>query len=572
MNKTPPKKKNIKLFCGVFVLAIFLISFLSFSAHANAATKTWTGGGATPWNWSDLNNWGGVSAPVAGDDLVFPAGPTNLTTNNDYTAGTVFNSITLSGGGYTLAGNSVSITSSTTDNNSSATGTAISLVLVGAMSFTKSGTGTTTLSGANTFSGGVTLNAGGLNINNSGTNSSNSAIGTGPFTINGGTIDNTSSGNVTLATNNSQNWNGDFTYAGGGGTKSLNLGTGAITPNASRTITVNAFILYVGGAIGDINGGGAFSLTKAGTGYLYLSGASTYTGTTTNLNGFMGIGANVSVNSPGPLGSSNTTVLLGDTSGSNGARLYIYAGGGNFGRNITLQSGNSGGIYINNNFASPAVFSGNIIANHDFSIYTQYAGGTLTFSGVISGTHNLTVNTANDSIMFSGNNSFTGSLMIMGTATFKLGAAGDGTNGPLGTIAGVTYFQTGGPVFDLNGYSLSTAEPLTIYGTGISSGGALINSSSTAATYSGLITLGSASSIVGGTGTINISNAGTITGSGFGLTLGGESGGTLASILGTGAGTLTKADAGTWTLSGANTYTGTTTLNAGTLNIKCLCS
>jgi autotransporter-associated beta strand protein len=79
--------------------------------------------------------------------------------------------------------------------------------------------------------------------------------------------------------------------------------------------------------------------------------------------------------------------------------------------------------------------------------------------------------------------------------------------------------------------------------------------------------LGSASSILGGAGTINLSNAGTITGSGYGLTLGGAQGGTLASILGTGAGTLTKQDAGTWTLSGANTYSGTTTISAGKLKV-----
>ncbi len=36
--------------------------------------RTWTGGDTTN-NWTDPGNWGGT-APVAGDDLVFPAGAT----------------------------------------------------------------------------------------------------------------------------------------------------------------------------------------------------------------------------------------------------------------------------------------------------------------------------------------------------------------------------------------------------------------------------------------------------------------------------------------------------------------
>src|SRR5256885_1746156 len=80
---------------------------LFLSASASAATRTWTGGGADN-NWGTAANWGGTF-PVAGDDLVFPSGAARLSNTNNIAAGTSFNSITISGSGYTLAGNSITL-------------------------------------------------------------------------------------------------------------------------------------------------------------------------------------------------------------------------------------------------------------------------------------------------------------------------------------------------------------------------------------------------------------------------------------------------------------------------------
>ena len=94
-------------------------------------------------------------------------------------------------------------------------------IISGAFSLTKAGAGALALSGANTFTGGMTLSAGELDINNA------TALGTGTFTISAGTtIDNTSGGTITETNNNAQSWNGDFTFTG---TNALNLGTGAVT-------------------------------------------------------------------------------------------------------------------------------------------------------------------------------------------------------------------------------------------------------------------------------------------------------------------------------------------------------
>ena len=40
------------------------------------------------------------------------------------------------------------------------------------------------------------------------------ALGSGPLTLSGGTLDNTSGAAMTLAGNNAQNWNGSFTFVG----------------------------------------------------------------------------------------------------------------------------------------------------------------------------------------------------------------------------------------------------------------------------------------------------------------------------------------------------------------------
>lgn len=71
------------------------------------ATRTWTGGGSTS-KWSDAANWGGT-APVPGDDLVFPSGVAFGDLINDYPAGTGFHSITAGAVFLTLSGNAISL-------------------------------------------------------------------------------------------------------------------------------------------------------------------------------------------------------------------------------------------------------------------------------------------------------------------------------------------------------------------------------------------------------------------------------------------------------------------------------
>jgi len=163
--------------------------------------------------------------------------------------------------------------------------------------------------------------------------------------------------------------------------------------------------------------------------------------------------------------------------------------------------------------------------------------------------------------VLSGSNSFSGGTTITAANTVKV-------NSPtaLGASTGNVTVQSGA-VLDIYGTVMTNTNALTISGTGIA-GGALINSSGTAATYPGLVKLGATSTVLATSGDIILSNTGTIIGSGFGLTVGGAKNTTIAGIIGTGIGTLTKQDAGILTLSGSNTYSGATTVSGGILDFQ----
>lgn len=97
-----------RLLCALTVIPLVTLVWLS-PAVARAGTDTWTGGGASD-NWSDVNNWGGT-APVANDQLTFD-GTSRMTPNNDFPAGTIFNSVSIAGtaGAFVIGGNGIVLT------------------------------------------------------------------------------------------------------------------------------------------------------------------------------------------------------------------------------------------------------------------------------------------------------------------------------------------------------------------------------------------------------------------------------------------------------------------------------
>ncbi len=456
---------------------------------------------------------------------------------------------TLSGtsGSVTIGGAYLSTLTLQSNSNSSYSGTILNGS--GTLSLSKTGTGIQTLGGTNTYSGGTTISGGAISVSAD----ANLGATTSGLTLSGGTLGFTSG----------------FTLNSNRATTLTSLTTSAIDVASGITN-------YYGGVIS-----GSGNITKTGAGYLSLSGNNTFTGTTTISNGTLYLGASgTSPNSPLGTTSGNTII-------SSGASLDVSGYSLATAEPLTINgSGYNTFGAVTNSSLTAATYSGPITLASNASVYSSFgaltlsggvttAGYQLTLDGTVGGLLTTSAITGTGSLYktntgtwtLSAANSYSG-LTTINNGTLFLGSAGSGSNSPLGTIASSTVVNSGGAL-DVYGYSLATAEPLTINGTGSSviAAGALTNSSATSATYSGLITLGSAATITSNFGALTISNTGTITGAGYALTLNGTTGGSIASIIGTGSGTLTKSGTGTWTLSGANTYTGTTSVTAGTLNI-----
>ncbi|MFN3409172.1 MAG: beta strand repeat-containing protein [Limisphaerales bacterium] len=84
------------------ILLLALLGWAVSSQLTTAATRTWTGAGANGF-WTNAANWnGGVSVPVNGDGLIFPAGAARLANTNAVGGPSNLLFLTLTGSNYTL--------------------------------------------------------------------------------------------------------------------------------------------------------------------------------------------------------------------------------------------------------------------------------------------------------------------------------------------------------------------------------------------------------------------------------------------------------------------------------------
>ena len=98
--------------------------------------RTWVGSGNLAW--STTNNWNPVGAPEPGDSLIFP--PTdNTSSDNNLTGGAAYGSITVTGGGYGITGNSFSCGSLSFVGTSASTALSAGLALNANLTITANG-------------------------------------------------------------------------------------------------------------------------------------------------------------------------------------------------------------------------------------------------------------------------------------------------------------------------------------------------------------------------------------------------------------------------------------------------
>ena len=465
----------------------------------------------------------------------------------------------------TLVGNtnvtsSAPVSPGTVTVNNSLTNYAIVASIGGTGALTKSGAAMVTLSGSNSFSGGVTLNAGTLGIGSS------NALGTGGFTINGGILDNKSGLFVSNINNNAQTWNSNFTFAG---SAAMDLGTGAVTMNNSVTIAGPASVLAVDGNIsgtGGLSHSGNSSLTLSGIlsfsggltntgGWLTNSGLNTYPGATSLTGGTNAFTSLAMVGQPSALGQPltsvngviavNSTIRYIGTNDSTSDRAFNWIGGTFFNDSLTGKLILTGGITNASN--------GNIVFR---------GGGTNVVSGLISiGGGSVTRTDTGLVIITNQLNPFTGNIQISDGYFYIDTIANFNSACSLGKGSSITLGQQNGPTVGklqlavTNGSSCNRA--LIISAQNGSSGGLIENTvAGTTVTFNGTVTSQITNTTAGPT-----------------LTLTGVGNGVLSGVLGINNNTavamnLIKSGAGTWTISGLNTNRGTVTVNAGTLLIN----
>jgi fibronectin-binding autotransporter adhesin len=419
-------------------------------------------------------------------------------------------------------------------------------IIAGSGSLTKTGSEILVLSGANTYTGATNINAGTLRQGAANVISSSSAVtvagGAGVrYDLNGF---NATIGSLAGA--------GEVTSMAFGGTQTLTTGAN----NTSTTFS---------GTLNNGSGDGV-ALTKTGTGTLTLSGSNSYSGTTTinagalNVQHRNGLGTTVggtivasgaALELQGGIAVGAEALTLNGSGVANDGALRNISGTNSFGGAVTLASASTiasdsgtltlSGTIANAGFATTFAGAGNIVAN-----------------GHISGSGGL-VNNSSGAVTLGATNTYTGSTAVNG------GVLQVNTNGALGTIASGTTVASGAAL-RLNNVNYSTAETLTLNGSGISNGGALVNVGTS--TYAGQIVAATHATVNTGGGTLNLTGGLVKDGTTLTLTGGGTINVSNTGISGSSPNSDLVVDGTTVVLSAASTYNGPTTVqNSGTLQL-----
>jgi fibronectin-binding autotransporter adhesin len=256
---------------------------------------------------------------------------------------------------------------------------AISGIISGAGGINKTGEGTVSLLGANTFTGGLIINQGTVRITSaSGLGATPASAGTDNVVLNGGRLQFDGSSNSSSAANRG------FT---------LGSANGEIAVTNTGTFTISGVVAGTG------------NLAKTGTGTLYLNATNTYSGGTVIQSGSVRVGASASL--------GNGTVTLGSTGGGS-ASLISNLAGYTYANNINVVAGSGGTLTLGSDSTAGynSIFSGAISIGDNLTVTTTApSGNRLSFTGVLSGTGDIT-KIGTGELRLTNDNTWTGNLAI----------------------------------------------------------------------------------------------------------------------------------------------------------------